>query len=243
MNELQEKYREQIEQLIDACHRVAELNYVTSSGGNLSIRVDENIMLITPSKTLKRRMRIEDICIIDLEGNILFAPEGKKPTGEWPFHTAIMRKRTDITAIAHAHPPVLTGYAIAKTGQMELPILPEPIIETGPILTVKYATPLSQELSDNFMEIIDQSNGFLMENHGVLFVSQHGIEDAVELMNMTECMAQSALVAQVLGNMEPMTAKAVKEMDEVIRIRNLNVPGAKGKYASAYELYKLEQLS
>lgn len=243
MNELQEKYREQIEQLIDACHRVAELNYVTSSGGNLSIRVDENVMLITPTKTLKRRMRFEDICIIDLEGNILFAPEGKKPTGEWPFHTAIMRKRTDITAIAHAHPPVLTGYAIAKTGQMELPILPEPIIETGPILTVKYATPLSQELSDNFMEIIDQSNGFLMENHGVLFVSQHGIEDAVELMNMTECMAQSALVAQVLGNMEPMTAKAVKEMDKVIRIRNLNVPGAKGKYASAYELCKLEQLS
>ncbi len=241
MNKLQEKYKGQIEQLVEACHRIAELNYVTSSGGNLSVRVDDNIMLITPTKTLKRKMRFEDICVIDLEGNILFSPEGKKPTGEWPFHTAIMRKRTDINAIVHAHPPILTGYAIAKTGQMELPILPEPIIETGPLLTVKYATPLSQELSDNFEKIIDLSNGFLMENHGVLFVSQNGIEDAVELLTMSECMAESAFVAQLLGKMEPMSPEAVKGMDEVIQIRNLNIPGGKSKFSSVFELYQLDK--
>ena len=81
MNDYQVKYKEQIQELVTACHRCGELNYVTSAGGNLSVRVDDNVLLITPTKTLKRTMRFEDICVIDLDGNILFAPEGKKPTG------------------------------------------------------------------------------------------------------------------------------------------------------------------
>ena len=241
MNEFQTTYQEQIEELVEACHRCAELNYVTSSGGNLSVRVEENIILITPTKTLKRKMRFEDICVMDLNGNILFSPEGKKPTGEWPFHTKIMRKRPDVKAIVHAHPPILTGFAIAKTKQMQMPILPEPIIETGPLLQVKYATPLSEELSDHFEEMIDKSNGFLMENHGALFVSPNSIEDAVELLNMSECMAESVIAAELLGNMEPLSLEAVKQMDEVIRVRNLAVPGAKEKFRSCSELYGQEE--
>lgn len=237
MNEFQVRYKKEIEELVNSCHRCAELNYVTSSGGNLSVRVDENVLLITPTKTLKRTMRFEDICVIDLDGNILFAPEGKKPTGEWPFHTRIMRKRPDIRAIAHAHPPILTGFAIANEGSMELPILPEPVIEVGPILMVPYATPLSAELSENFDAVIDKSNGFLMENHGALFCSPKGIEDAVELLNMAECMAESVVVAKILGNVKPLSKASVAQMDMVIQIRNLRIPGAPGKFNSASDLY------
>lgn len=236
----QEKYKREIEELVEACHRCAELNYVTSSGGNLSCRVDENIVLITPTKTLKRKMRFEDICVIDLEGNILYASEGKKPTGEWPFHTRIMRKRPDINAIVHAHPPILTGFAIANNGIMENPFLPEPIIEVGPILTVPYETPLSQRLSEQFDSVIEKSNGFLMENHGAVFCSPTSIEDAVELLNMSECMAESVLIAKILGNAKVIPEYYVKEMDNVIAMRNLRIPGAEGKYTSASELYMLD---
>ena len=240
MHILQETYRVQIEELVAACHRCAELNYVTSSGGNLSYRVDENKILITPTKTLKRTMRFEDICVIDLDGNILYASEGKKPTGEWPFHTRIMKKRPDIKAIAHAHPPILTGFAIANDGMLEKPFLPEPIIEVGPILMVPYETPLSEALSKQFDAVIDKSNGFLMENHGALFCSPISIEDAVELLNMSECMAESVLVAKLLGNAKTIPTCYVKETDEVIAMRNLKMPGADGKYKSASELYGLE---
>ena len=238
MNEYQKKYAAQITELVEACHRCGELNYVTSSGGNLSVRVDDNIMLITPTKTLKRTMREEDICVIDTDGKILYAPEGKKPTGEWPFHTRIMRKRPDIKAIAHAHPPIMTGFAIANQGTLEKPFLPEPVLEIGPILTVPYGTPLSEDLSEKFDQFIEDSNGFLMENHGAVFCSPISITDAVELMNMAECMAESVLVATLLGNAKTMEDKYVKEMDEVIAIRNLKMPGATGKFKSASELYK-----
>ena len=237
MNILQEKYKREIEELVEACHRCAELNYVTSSGGNLSLRLDENKLLITPTKTLKRTMNFGDICVIDLDGNVLFAPEGKKPTGEWPFHTRIMKKRHDIKAIVHAHPPVLTGFAIANDGMMEKSFLPEPIIEIGPILMVPYATPLSEALSEQFDSVIEKSNGFLMENHGAVFCSPIGIEDAVELLNMAECMAESVLVAKILGNVKTIPNSYVKELDEVIFVRNLKMPGADGRYHSASELY------
>lgn len=240
MNEYQIKYQKEMEDLVEACHRCAELNYVTSSGGNLSVRVGENVMLITPTKTLKRTMTFDDICVIDLDGNILFAPEGKKPTGEWPFHTRIMRKRPDVKALVHAHPPILTGFAIANNGMMEKPFLPEPIIEVGPILTVPYETPLTEKLSEQFDAFIDKSNGFLMENHGAVFCSPVGITDAVELLNMSECMALSVLSAQLLGNAKPIDAAHVKEMDYVIQVRNLKMPGADGMFRSASALYGLD---
>lgn len=239
MHVFQEQYAQQIEALVGACHRCAELNYVTSSGGNLSMRVDENRLLITPTKTLKRKMKFEDICLIDLDGNVLYARDGKKPTGEWPFHTRIMKKRPDVRGIVHAHPPYLTGFAIAGIDLLEQPLLPEPIIEVGPIRMVPYETPLSDALSRQFDAVIELTNGFLMENHGALFCSPVGIEDAVELLNMAECMAQSALVAKLLGNAKAIPDAFVKQMDGVIQQRSLKMPGADGKFQSATELYGL----
>jgi len=239
MDEFQKKYAEEIQELVTACHRCAELGYVTSSGGNLSVRVGDNTVLITPTKTPKRTMRFEDICAVDLEGSTVYAPAGKKPTGETPFHARIMRGRRDIRAVVHAHPPVLTGFAIADSDLLRKPFLPEPIIEVGPILTVPYDTPLSESLSEKFDQVIGLSNGFLMENHGAVFCSPHSVFDAVELLQKVECMAQSILVSVQLGNPKPIPPEYVREMDEVIAIRELKIPGKPGKFASATQLYSL----
>ena len=168
------------------------------------------------------------------------ARKDKETDLEGPFHTRIMKNRPDVKAIAHAHPPILTGFAIANDGMMEKPFLPEPIIEVGPILMVPYETPLSEALSMQFDAVIDKTNGFLMENHGALFCSPISIEDVVELLNMSECMAESVLVAKLLGNAKTIPNHYVKEMDEVISIRNLKMPGATDKYHSASELYGLD---
>lgn len=189
------------------------------------MRVEENLVLITPTKTPKRYMTEEDICAVDLEGRIVYAPEGKKPTGETPFHTRIMRLRPDIKAIVHAHPPVLTGFAIAHSDILSKAILPEPIIEVGPILNVKYATPLSDELSENFDKVIKKSNGFLMENHGALVCSTKDVREAVEQMQMIEAMATSVVVAGCVGGVELIPGSYVKELEDVITVRSLPFPG------------------
>ena len=239
MNEFQKKYEKQINELVEACHRCAELNYVTAAGGNLSVRVEKDVLIITPAVVLKRKMQFEDICAIDLAGNVLYAAEGKRPTGEWYIHTRIMGKRPDVMAIAHAHTPILTGFAIAADGTLDKPFLPEAVTEIGPILTIPFAAEMARdpELAQKFDELIMKSNGFLMENHGALFCSRKGVEDAVELLTMAECMAESIAIAKILGNAKAMSRDWISGMDGMISAFGLKMPGADGYAASASELY------
>lgn len=238
MHSFQQRYQEQINELARAANRLAEIGFVTSQGGNLSLRADENVVLITPTKVAKIAVTFEDICAVDMGGNVLYAREGRKPTGEWPFHVRIMNKRPDVKGIVHAHPPVLTGFAIAGGDWMQKPFLPEPVIEVGPMIMVPYAEPLSDQLAENFDSVIDQSNGFLMENHGALMVSPDGIWRALELLEMMEAAGKSMLVAQMLGNPKTIPESDVKRLENVIKIRGLPMPGLPGVVNSLTDIFK-----
>ena len=98
-------------------------------------------------------------------------------------------------------------------------------MEIGPIVTVPYETPLSEELSDNIGRVIGRSNGFLMENHGALFCSPHGVIDALDMLQMAENMAVSVAVATVLGNARPIGEKYIQGIADVAVKRHLPVPG------------------
>ena len=225
MNAFQEKYREQIEEIVKSANRIAEKGFVTSQGGNLSLRVDDNVILITPTKVAKESITFEDICAVDMDGKVLYAKPGRKPTGEWPFHTRILRNRPDVKGVVHAHPPILTGFAIAGGDWMQKPFLPEPVIEVGPMVMVPYAEPLSEELAERFDAVITKSNGFLMENHGALMVSGEGVWRAVEFLEMMEAAAKSILVAKILGNAKTIPMQDVMNLERVIKIREMPMPG------------------
>lgn len=237
MHELQKKYEEQIVELAEACVRVAELGYVTSHGGNLSYRVAEDVVLITPTKVAKRKITFEDVCIIDMQGNVLYAKEGRKPTGESPFHLRILNKRPDVKGIVHAHPPVMTGFAIANTDLLARPTLPEPIIEVGPMVMVDYAEPLSDELAEMFDDKLEHANAFLMKNHGALVTSPDGVERALEFFEMMEAAAISVLVAELLGGSDLIPEHEVKNLERTMKTRNLPMPGARGKVGGLLELF------
>jgi len=228
MTPFQKKYETEIAELARAANRLAEVGFVTSQGGNLSLRADEDVILITPTKVAKSAITFEDICAVDRTGKVLHAKEGRKPTGEWQFHVRIMNKRPDVKGIVHAHPPILTGFAIAGGDWLQRPFLPEPVIEVGPMILVPYAEPLSEKLAENFDAVIEKSNGFLMENHGALMVSSEGVWRAIEFLEMMEAAGKSILVAKMLGNAKTLPAPDVKNLENVIRIRNLPMPGLPG---------------
>lgn len=238
MNNFQQQYKSEAEALVWASNLIAEKGYVTSHGGNLSYKVDENIVLITPTKVSKKDIVFDDIVFIDVEGNTLFASPGRKPTGETPFHLHIFNKRADFNAILHAHPPKITGLAISHSNLLARPLLPEPVIEVGPVLPVEYKVPLSQELADAFDKVLDLSNAYLMLNHGILLGSVEGIERCVEFLEMLEATAESVKIAADLGNVVEIPEEELKKLDEVIKARSLPMPGAPGVNKSLVELYK-----
>ncbi len=237
MTPFQKKYEAQIAELAKASNRLAEVGFVTSQGGNLSLRADENVVLITPTKVAKIAVTFEDICAVDMTGKVLYVKEGRKPTGEWPFHVRIMNKRPDVRGIVHAHPPILTGFAIAGGDWLQMPFLPEPVIEVGPMIMVPYAEPLSDQLAINFDAVIEKSNGFLMENHGAVMVSPESVWRAIEFLEMMEAAGKSILVAKMLGNTKTIPAADVKNLENVIRIRNMPMPGLPGVVKNLTDIF------
>ncbi|MFW5856643.1 MAG: class II aldolase/adducin family protein [Planctomycetota bacterium] len=237
MSDLRVKYFDGIQEVAATARRTAELGFVTSHGGNISARLDENVVAITPTKVPKRKVHDADVVLIDMEGAVLAAGEGRRPTGETPIHLHLFRQRPDATGIVHAHPPLLTGFAIAGCDLLARPILPEPILEVGPVALVDYAEPLTDALAHTFDEALPRHNGFLMRNHGALFLSGEGCERALDFLEMTEAEAASLLAARQLGEVHELSRDDVDNLGNTMRTRGLPMPGARGAVERLADLY------
>jgi L-fuculose-phosphate aldolase len=238
MTDLREIYSDPIAELAAAARRLAELGFVASHGGNLSFRVAPGIVLITPTKVPKRLMQPDDIVAIDDAGKTLSAVGDRRPTGETPMHLRLFAKRPDLNALVHAHPPVLTGFALAEDSILERPLLPEPILEIGPILPVAYAEPISDALAAAFDAVVMRSNAWLMKNHGMTLGSSEGIARAVDFLEMAEAMAQSVVVARTLGRAVREIPRAeVENLERTLASRRMPRPGSPTCIHSLIDLY------
>lgn len=241
MNELQKLYEKQIAELAEVSAKCGRLGFVASHGGNLSIKAAPDVILITPTKVAKENIRFEDICIVDGSGKTVFAAPNRKPTGETPMHVFIYQKRPDLKSLVHAHPPVLTGFAIAGNTVLERPILPEPCIELGPILSIPYAEPISQALANCFESVLPFSNAWLMKNHGITIGSDQGVERTLGLLQMAEAMAQSVMVAGQCGGVKEIPRDEVENLSRVLAARDLPCPGDPRRKHTLASLYFEEE--
>ena len=240
MNEYIEKYRKQVDEIVEVCHRDAELGYGPAVSGNVSLRVAENVVLITPTKTPKRLMRAQDICVLTLQGEPLYIPEGKKPTGETFMHLHILQNRSDINAVMHAHPPLVTGLSTSEAGKaaLMLPLIPEAMMQLGPVITVPYADPNMRELGLMFDPVINDSNGFVLESHGALVCSPKGVLHAIESLQVMESLAVSIVVGRIMGkHLKSLTREQSAGIDAVIQELNWPLPCAPGRYPNLVEMF------
>lgn len=240
MNEIQKKYEAEIKEMVEVCHRDGELGYGASVGGNLSYRVEENLVLITPTQTPKRKITFNMICAVDMDGNTVFAPEGKKPTGEAFMHLHIMKKRPDVKAIMHAHPPVCIGMSTSEEGRkaMMKPLIPEAMMLLGPVITIPYAEPNAKALGYVFDPYVEDSNGYILENHGVVTLSSRNALETIETIQIMESMAESVTAAQIMGGeLLQLTQADMDGLDEVVRQLGWKLPGAPGRYQCLKEAF------
>jgi len=237
METLRKQYEKEIELIATTSRRLGELSYVASHGGNLSYKVSSKHVLITPTKVVKRLMQPDDIVIVSMTGDIISALNDRKPTGETPMHLLILELRPDLNGIVHAHPPVLTGFSMVDTDVLEKPLLPEPVLEIGPLVQIPYAEPISEELANQFASRIHLSNGWLMRNHGVTIGSSENVDRALEFMEMAEAMATSVAVASALGPLTFISSEEVQKMERTLAARSMPRPGDPRRIKSLTELY------
>lgn len=192
MDDLMELKKE----LVDYSRRCYERNLISATGGNVSIRVPgEDAMLIKGSGSAFSDMTVEDVVLVDLDGNLL---EGDKVVSkEWRFHAGIYKVREDINAVVHIHPP----YATAIANKMDhLPLVTNHAkVYLKDVPTIGIAASGSEELGDIAVDPFKDTDrvAVLMEEHGIISANVN-VRKAFFLAEMLEDTAKIYLLSQLI---------------------------------------------
>ncbi len=230
------KYEAQVAEFVFVCRRLANQNYVTSSGGNLAWKLEDNLLLVTPTRLHKGDISAPDVVFIDLEGRVI---EGRrKPTGETPMYLNFFKARKDIVSAVHCHAPSVCAMAISnEKNWLMRPIFPETTIEVGPVPLVPYAEPITERLADNFVPFLQKYNSFLMESHGLVTLSRSDIKETLMLVELLEMSAKSILLALATGDIKEINRQGVQDLGNTMRTRSLPLFGAPRVNQTLEELY------
>ena len=231
------KYEQEVAAFVKVCHHLAAQLYVTGYGGNLAWKLEEDLLLITPTQRNKGEVEAQDVVFIDLEGQKV---EGqRRPTGETPMYLKFFAERPDIVSVLHCHPPAVCAMAIADgKNYLMRPLYPETTTEIGPVPVVPYAEPLTDKLADNFGPYLPKYNSFIMENHGLVTMSRGDIQWTLYNVEVLEMTAQTVLMALGAGyGIKELGQQEVIDLGNVMRSRDLPLFGAPGVNQSLEALY------
>lgn len=210
----------------EAVCRVGKLlydrGYVAANDGNISVKVGEDRLLITPSGISKGRMTPEMLLVTDLDGEVI---EGDRhPSSEGKMHLEVYRGRADVNAVVHAHPPVSTAFAVCRRG-LETPYLSELVAGLGQVpCTPSFAMLSTEEVPQSVRPYLADYNALLLANHGALAWGGD-LWEAFDRLETVEHTAKIVLNAQLLGGGVPLTE------EEVARLQ-----GLRGMYQTLREV-------
>ena len=201
---------------------VHRLGHTPGTSGNLSVRLDQRRLLVTPTGMSKGLLRPVDMVVVDLCGRLL---EGtRKVTSEVSMHLAIYQQRPDVCAVLHAHPPVATAFACSGRALDEM-LCQEAVMTLGVVPLAHYATTGTDEVAASLVPHIGGHDGILLANHGAVSYGRTLLE-AFQRMETIEHIAQVSLVAHQLGSAAPLTALQVEHLHaaKAKYLRNAELP-------------------
>ena len=183
------------QQIMEIGRRLDRRGFIAGSDGNISARLDDHTILITPSGVAKGRMSAETMITVALDGRKL-SGDGR-PSSEMAMHLSVYRARPDISACVHAHPPYATAFAVAGR-PLDYDCLPEVIVFVGPIAMTEYAPPGTEAVPHSLTPYVADHNAFLLRNHGLLTLGRN-LEEAFNRLETVEQYAKICHLASQLG--------------------------------------------
>lgn len=185
--------------------------FVASTDGNISVRLDSQRILISPTCISKGLMSPDDLVVTDMKGRKLAGR--REASSELAMHLLIYDHRPDVHAVCHAHPPVATAHAAAGL-PLDKPLLSELVITLGCVPIAPYGTPGTQELSDTLEPFVRNYDAILLANHGVV-TSGVDLLSAFFRMETVEHFAQVSLASGLLGKQVLLSACDVEKLHTV----------------------------
>ncbi len=182
--------------MCDMGRRLWLKDYTDGNGGNITIRVGDNLALCTPTLICKGFMTPEDMCLVDLDGNQLAGTRVR--TSEAKTHFGIMKRQPAAKACVHAHPPHATAFAISNA-TIPSRLIPEAEVFLGKIGLAKYETPGTAANADEVGRVGVDHQAVLMQNHGVICWGKD-VEDAYWKMENIDAYCRTVAIAAGLGS-------------------------------------------
>ena len=201
--------------------------WIAANDGNITIRLDEDRLLATPTGVCKGMLRAEDLLICDLSGRKLCGE--RECTSELAMHLTIYRLRPDVKSVVHAHPPVATGIAVAGRA-LDIALLPEVVITLGSVPLADYGLPGTPALTEGMLPYIPKYDALLMANHGAVAYGDDVLQ-AFHRMEIVEHFARITLIAELLGGARALPRVEVQKLFDSreryrVKSRNHFEPGA-----------------
>lgn len=197
--------------IVEIGKRMLKSNLVTATWGNVSCRVDgENHVAITPSGMGYDTLLVEDIVVLDIDGNVVLGD--RRPSTELPMHLHIYKQREDINAIVHTHSTYATALACAY--KPVSPIVEELVqVVGGDVRVAKYALPGTPELAANVLTAARDRQAVLLANHGMVGMSR-SLDEAYKICEIVEKAAKILILSNMVGQPVPISFEDVQTMRE-----------------------------
>lgn len=207
------KYKEERKEVARFMRRLYRHGLTTTSGGNISLKVSDKIILITPSATDKGRMKWKEVGIMSILGENL-TPD-LKPSIETALHLGIYRKNSEVSAIVHAHPVFASSFTAMKW-TINTSLTAEARAICGEPKFVPYALMGSSELADVTTENAAEADVMLLENHGILTTGKT-LLSAFDKLEVLENAAKMTLIVEMTGKKKSLSPSRLRQLDKLFR--------------------------
>jgi L-fuculose-phosphate aldolase len=209
-------------EIIRVGRKLWERQYVDGNGGNISARLGTRYVLCTPTMLSKGDLQPADICLSDLDGNILAGDRSR--TSELLLHLAIYKANPKAHAVLHCHPPYATAFAVTGTVPPN-GLIPEYEVFVGPAAVAPYDTPGTQAFAETVLPFVHHHNTILLKNHGIVCWSDT-VTHAEWLAEIIDNYCKTYLIAKQIG--EPLQFIPENKIQEILALkRRLGFPDAR----------------
>lgn len=172
-----DNYKSEIEDFVKAGRRAGEYGLLKCSSGNLSVRIDGELVLLSGTRSWLGEIKTDQVAVCDIASGE--SVNGVMPTVESRFHLGIMREQKEVNCVLHFQSPYVTAIAAGEPERYNYNVIIEVPFYIGDPAIVKYSLPGSDELADDVVRAMADSKMVIMKNHGAVTVGESA-DDAIQ---------------------------------------------------------------
>ena len=195
-------------EICDIGRRIYNKGFAAANDGNISVRINDNEVLCTPTLHSKGFLKPEDICTVDMSGKQIAG--NKKRSSEALLHLEIYKARADVKSVVHCHPPHATAFAVAREPIPQC-ILPEVEVFLGDVPIARYETPGGQSFAETILPFVSKTNIMLLANHGTVSYGE-SVEQAYWWTEILDAYCRILMLSRQLGRVSYFTEDKEREL-------------------------------